>query len=125
MTKLTPRRVRPSAAGPGSFTPDATPGDQFGFVNTPVYRGSTVLFRQRRQLQDRRPATSPTARTARRRRSALETAWTELCGAAGTVLAPSGLAAVTLALMAVLDAGDHVLVTDSAYGRRASSATRC
>jgi cystathionine beta-lyase len=31
------------------------------------------------------------------------------------VLAPSGLAAISLALMSVLSAGDHLLVTDSAY----------
>ena len=46
---------------------------------------------------------------------ALETAWTALAGAAGTVLAPSGLAAVTLALMSCLKAGDHLLMTDSVY----------
>ena len=46
---------------------------------------------------------------------ALESAWTDLAGAAGTVLAPSGLAAVTLALMSCLKAGDHLLVTDSVY----------
>ena len=88
--------------------------EQFGFINTPIYRGSTVL--------------SPTveALTARQARfiygthgtptsEALEQAWTELCGAHGTVLAPSGLAAISLALMAVVKAGDHILVTDSAY----------
>ena len=48
--------------------------------------------------------------------TALEEAWTEITGAAGTVLTPSGLSAVALALLAVLKAGDHLLVTDSAYG---------
>lgn len=46
---------------------------------------------------------------------ALETAWTELAGAAGTVLAPSGLGAIALALLSVVEAGDHVLVTDNVY----------
>jgi len=46
---------------------------------------------------------------------ALERAWTHLTGAAGTVLTPSGLAAVTVALMSCLKAGDHLLVTDSVY----------
>ncbi len=45
----------------------------------------------------------------------LEAAWTELAGAAGTVLTPSGLAAVTVGLLSCLKAGDHLLVTDSAY----------
>ncbi len=39
----------------------------------------------------------------------------ELEGAAGTVLAPSGLSAISLALMTVLNSGDDVLITDSAY----------
>jgi cystathionine beta-lyase len=37
-------------------------------------------------------------------------------GAAGVALGPSGLAAISVAFLAVLEAGDHVLVTDSAYG---------
>jgi cystathionine beta-lyase len=91
------------------------PFEQNGFVNTPIYRGSTVLYRTYDDIRNRRGAYSyatkgtPTIR-------ALEEAWTELAGAAGTVLAPSGLAAVTLALFSCLKAGDHLLVTDSAYG---------
>ncbi|MDB5571197.1 MAG: cystathionine beta-lyase [Hyphomicrobiales bacterium] len=90
------------------------PEEQFGYVNTPIYRGSTVL--------------SPTAADLRRgdarftygtegtpTTEALETAWSELAGAAGTVLVPTGLAAIALALMTALSAGDHLLVTDSAY----------
>lgn len=46
---------------------------------------------------------------------ALETAWSEISGAKGTVLTPSGLAAVTVALLSCLKAGDHLLVTDSVY----------
>jgi cystathionine beta-lyase len=90
------------------------PSAQHGFVNTPIYRGSTVLFPTYDDLQHRRArftygtAGSPTI-------EALAQAWTELSGAAGTVLTPSGLAAVTVALMSVVNAGDHLLVTDSAY----------
>ena len=39
----------------------------------------------------------------------------DLEGAAGTVLAPSGLAAISTALLSVLGAGDELLVTDSVY----------
>ena len=90
------------------------PWEQHGFVNTPIYRGSTVLYPTTDDLLHRRGrysyGTKGTPTT-----DALETAWTELSGAAGTVLAPSGLAAVTLALMSCLKAGDHLLVTDSVY----------
>jgi cystathionine beta-lyase len=90
------------------------PFDQYGFVNTPIYRGSTVLYPTTDDILNRRGVFSygtngtPTTRS-------LETAWTEISGAAGTVLAPSGLAAVTVALLSCLKAGDHLLMTDSVY----------
>ena len=92
------------------------PDEQFGFVNTPVYRGSTVLFPNVEALENRasgrfRYATYGTPTTL-----ALEQAWSEIAGAADSVLAPSGLAAVTLALLTALKTGDHLLVTDSCYG---------
>ncbi|MBF9195015.1 cystathionine beta-lyase [Microvirga terrestris] len=90
------------------------PFEQHGFVNTPIYRGSTVLYPTTDDLLHRRGrysyGTKGTPTT-----NSLETAWTELAGAAGTVLAPSGLAAVTVALLSCLKAGDHLLMTDSVY----------
>ena len=90
------------------------PKQQHGFVNTPIYRGSTVLYPTYDDILHRRGrysyATKGTPTT-----DSLEEAWTELAGAAGTVLAPSGLSAVALALMSAAKAGDHVLVTDSVY----------
>ena len=92
------------------------PEEQFGFVNTPIYRGSTVLYPDVATLQGPRPrfsyGTKGTPTT-----EAQERAWTEMAGvgAAGTVLAPTGLAAISLALMTALKSGDHLLVTDSAY----------
>lgn len=90
------------------------PWEQHGFINTPIYRGSTVLYKSYDDILNRRNrytyGTKGTPTT-----DALETAWTELAGAAGTVLAPSGLSAITLALMAFVKTGDHILVTDSVY----------
>ena len=91
------------------------PAEQFGYVNTPIYRGSTVLYPDVATLYSRDVrftyGTKGTPTT-----EALEKAWTEISGAAGTVLVPSGLAAISIALLAVVKAGDHILVTDSAYG---------
>ncbi|SFZ82488.1 cystathionine beta-lyase [Devosia enhydra] len=90
------------------------PAQQFGFVNTPAYRGSTVVFPTLDALDDYSIAYrygrqgSPTTR-------GIEEMISELEGAAGTLLAPSGLAAITLALLAVVSAGDDILVTDSVY----------
>ena len=90
------------------------PFENHGFVNTPIYRGSTVLYPNVEELYARRQryvyGTKGTPTT-----DSLEEAWSELCGAAGTVLAPSGLSAIALAMFTVARAGGHVLVTDSAY----------
>ncbi|ODN70326.1 cystathionine beta-lyase [Methylobrevis pamukkalensis] len=90
------------------------PREQHGFVNPPVYHGSTVTFPdvetmlsgRQRYVYGRRG--NPTA-------AGLESALTELEGAAGTVLVPSGLAAVSTALLSCLSAGDHLLMIDTAY----------
>ena len=90
------------------------PFDHFGFVNPPVYRGSTVLFPTLAELESlSQPYIYGTKGTPTTR--ALETAWSEISGAADTVLVPSGLAAIALALMTATRAGAHLLVTDSVY----------
>ncbi len=85
-----------------------------GFVNVPAYRGSTVLFPDVATLstEDQRYTygTHGTPTT-----DALAEAWTAIAGAAGTVLVPTGMAAIALALLSAVGAGDHLLVTDSAY----------
>jgi cysteine-S-conjugate beta-lyase len=84
------------------------------FVNVPVVRASTVLF------EDVAAMHGPDTKYHYGRRGtptseALTDAMNELEGAAGTVLAPSGLAAISVALLSCLSAGDHLLVTDTAY----------
>jgi len=90
------------------------PASQHGFVNTPIYRGSTVLYPTVQDFLQRKArytyGTKGTPTT-----DALEVAWSDLCNAAGTVLVPSGLAAIAVALMSCLKAGDHLLVPDSVY----------
>jgi len=90
------------------------PDEQFGFVNTPVYRGSTVLFKSLSDLEDQKQrylygrAGNPTTESA-------EAVVTKLEGAHATKLVPSGLAAITIALLACLKTGDDLLISDSAY----------
>lgn len=90
------------------------PEQQFGFVNTPVYRGSTILFPTLDELESTKPRYDY-GRTGNPSASSVSDLVTELEGGAGTVLAPSGLSAIATALLSVVTAGDHVLVTDSAY----------
>lgn len=89
--------------------------EHFGAVNTPVYRASTIL---QPSLETLETGNAPYVYGRRGTPSSksLEAAINELEGAAQTVLVPSGLGAITLALLSVCSAGDHVLVTDSAYG---------
>lgn len=90
------------------------PEQQSGFVNAPVYRGSTVVYKSCDDIRHKRARFSygtsgtPTIEN-------LENAWSTLCDAAGTVISPSGLGALALALFSVTRAGDHILVTDSVY----------
>jgi cystathionine beta-lyase len=90
------------------------PFDDRGYVNTPVYRGSTILFPTLDALESSEPRYDY-GRTGNPSSSAVEELITELEGAARTVLCPSGLSAISLALVTVLNSGDELLVTDSAY----------
>src|ERR1700750_3405151 len=89
------------------------PFENRGYVNTPVYRGSTILFPTLDALESTEPRFDY-GRTGKPSSVAIEEGVSELEGAAGTVLCPSGLSAISLALITVLSAGDEVLVSDSA-----------
>ena len=90
------------------------PEDQFGFINPPTYRGSTVLFTDVATLESlNQPYTYGTKGTPTVR--SLEEAWSILAGAEDSVTVPSGLAAICLAVMTATQAGDHILITDSVY----------
>ena len=91
--------LKPSPESKQTFAPATRlvhagrdPGEQHGFVNTPIYRGSTVLYPTYDAIKHRRgrynygTSATPTM-------DALTAAWTELAGAAGTVrdaLGPRG-----------------------------------
>jgi cystathionine beta-lyase len=90
--------------------------EQHGFVNPPVYHASTVLYASaedqvahRSRYQYGRRGT-PTTEALE---NALRTLEGEAC--AGVALMPSGLSAISTALLAVAGAGDHILVSDSVY----------
>ncbi|HTQ14004.1 MAG TPA: cystathionine beta-lyase [Rhizomicrobium sp.] len=88
--------------------------EHYGVVNTPVYRASTILYRDLASLEagdvpyfyGRRGTPSS---------ASFEEAVTALEGGARTFVCPSGLGAIAFALEAVLGAGDHLLMVDSCY----------
>lgn len=92
--------------------------DGFDSLSVPTYRGSTITFpdyssfKQRGQRHRSSYAYglngTPTART-------LQNKLTELEGACDTFLTPSGLMAITVAVLSIVKAGDVVLLPDNVY----------
>jgi cystathionine beta-lyase len=82
-------------------------------VGPPIQKGSTVLLPDADALYDESRLTYGRGGLATHK--ALSRALGEVEGAPCVRLFPSGLAAMTAAIMAVLKAGDEVLVTDAVY----------
>lgn len=95
------------------------PGQAGGVVNPPAWRASTILYDDVAHLRAARTAKDDQWFYGRRGTPthwALAEALTEMePGAAGTMLFPSGVAAISCALMAVLKPGDQLLMVDSVY----------
>lgn len=101
-----------------------------GLVNTPVYRGSTVLsstleeWQAKKKLQRSGVVGTYYGRFGTPTTHALQQAIAELEGGYRSLVYPSGLAACSGALLSFVGAGDHVLMTDSAYSPTRSVAIR-
>jgi cystathionine beta-lyase len=110
-------RPRPQRSHTKVVTAGRDPASYHGFVNPPVYHASTVLYPNAEDFLAHR-ARYQYGRRGTPTTEALELALQELEGpqCAGVSLVPSGLAAISTALLSVVHSGDHVLVTDSAYG---------
>lgn len=108
-TPSSPRRTETQLTHTGRV-----PFDHFGFVNTPPMRGSTVLFPDLETLQSKSQRYGY-GRTGNPSTDAVQDIVTQLEGAAGTVCAPSGLSAISTAILSVMSSGGDILITDSAY----------
>ena len=87
-----------------------------GFVNPPVHHASTVLYPSADDMLAGR-GRYHYARRGTPTSDALEQAVAEIEGpaCAGVALTPSGLNAISSALLSAAGAGDHILVSDSVY----------
>ncbi|MEQ4675726.1 cystathionine beta-lyase [Providencia vermicola] len=88
-------------------------------VNPVIQRASSIIFDT---LEEKRHATRHRAdgvlfygRRGTQTHFAFQEAMAELEGGAGSVLYPSGAAAITNAILSFISAGEHILVTGSAY----------
>jgi len=91
-----------------------------GFMNPPLYRGSTVLYSNLSEMKhtadDSLKRTEPHyARFGTPTTRCFEEAMMELENGHDATLTSSGLAAITTAIQAFVKSGDHILVSDSVY----------
>src|SRR4030095_3782573 len=119
MSRFKPRKKSPDAPPnpePRLVTGGRDPASHHGFVNPPVYHASTVLYADAGDLVAHR-GRYQYGRRGTPTSEALEKALAELEGpdCAGVALLPSGLSAIATAFLAVVGAGDHILVSDSVY----------
>ncbi len=90
-----------------------------GAVNTPVFRASTILLPTVADLEAAQRGTYPGISYGLHGLPTvgdLQEAVAALEGGHAALAVPSGLTATTLPLMALLSAGDHLLVSDAVYG---------
>jgi cysteine-S-conjugate beta-lyase len=109
----------PAEIAAESTTESAVTDPRFDALNVPVYRASTLVFENTAAFLARKSQLfdgysyglygTPTTR-------ALEAEVARAEGGRRTTLLPSGLAALTHTALALLSAGDHVLVADCVYG---------
>lgn len=94
------------------------PDENHGIVNPPVYHASTILWSSVEQMHKVHAAPFDNwsyGRTGTPTTAAFEEAVAALEGGYRSIATGSGLSAVTLSLGAFVKAGDHILVTDTAY----------
>ena len=101
------------------------PFAHFGAVNTPVFRASTILsltYADRKRdkgLREPRYGRRGTPTTF-----TLEDVLADIEGADGCMICPSGLSAITTAILPFVSQGDHILMADVVYGPARNFATK-
>ena len=92
------------------------PSQQHGAVNPPIVHASTILFPTLEALDQEHTVRSSYGLHGTATHFGLIDSLNALEEGYGSHLAPSGLAAITLPLMAFLGTGDHLLMPDNCYG---------
>lgn len=110
-SKTSGRKLKPATA---LVLAGRSPFEYDGFVNTPIFRGSTVLYPTYDDLVSHRGRYTY-GRRGTPTTDSLAGPLAQFEGGAGVVLTPSGLSAITTALLAVAKAGAHILIADSVY----------
>jgi cystathionine gamma-synthase len=97
----------------------------FGAITTPVIQASTYTFRDTAEImefmqdkaENKKPVRDEYGRYSNPTQSAAEAKLAALEGGEEALLFGSGMAAITTALLTLLSAGDHLLMTSGSYHR--------
>lgn len=97
----------------------------FGAITTPIVQASTYTFRDTAEIMDfmhakaegRQPLRDEYGRYSNPTQSAAEAKLAALEGGEEALLFASGMGAITTALLALLSAGDHMIMTSGSYHR--------
>lgn len=100
------------------------PFDNYGIPNPPIYRTSTILSSSFAQHRGEEAKPYSYGRTGTPTSAAFEKAVADIYDAECCISAPSGLAALTTALLAFTKAGSHMLFPDTLYGSTRRFVTR-
>jgi len=90
------------------------PEEHFGFVNTPVYRGSTILSKSSKEFRTKSSKYTYGSRS-NPNTDGLSTSIQTLENAYGCKITNSGRTAILLSLLSVLENNDHILISDNVY----------
>jgi cystathionine gamma-synthase len=102
--------------------------NEYGSITTPIVQSSTFIFKDTEEIRKLAKGVAgrfeygryghPTQVAAEAKLAALE-------GAEDAVLFSSGMSAITTSLFALLEAGQHIIITDDAYKRTLDFAQAC
>lgn len=90
------------------------PAEHFGFVNTPVYRGSTILSETSKEFRTKSSKYTYGSKS-NPNTDGLSSSIQNLEDAYGCKITSSGRTAILLSLLSVLENNDHILISDNVY----------
>ena len=93
---------------------------KYGSVNPPIVRASTVAFESYSEIINPDPSKIGYGRYGIEPANTFKKSISDLEGAYDTILTSSGLQALSMATMGVLNAGDHLLIADGVYAPMAN-----
>ncbi|MBL6624205.1 MAG: PLP-dependent transferase, partial [Rhizobiales bacterium] len=90
------------------------PEEHFGFVNTPVYRGSTILSKSSKEFRTKSSKYTYGSKS-NPNTDGLSFSIQTIENAYGCKITSSGRTAILLSLLSIAGNNDHILISDNVY----------